>query len=104
MRVLEGEEQRTSAELLQARKELHGDQRAALVQVVTGAPKAHGQQIVRARGVGGDFIRLVEQRYRAGQGLPEFGQGQLTGRGARQMSEVVMGEFVAEHEANLFLE
>ena len=81
--VLKREDQPARAELFQASEELHGDQRTALGQVIAGAPKAHGHQVVRTRGVCCDLVRLVEQRHRVGQCLPELRQRQLTGRSAR---------------------
>src|SRR4051794_28071447 len=62
MVALEAEQDVRGLELIEAREELHREQRPALRQVIVGAARAHGERVVDAHHVGRELVRLIEGR------------------------------------------
>ena len=101
MRTLKTKDDVLDAKGLQPREEVERQQRAAFGPACAAAG---GKQIVDAGNIGAELIGLVERWDRGGKGAVDLSDGDIRSGGARQMSEIVVREFVAENERDLLVE
>ena len=103
----EAEDERAGRELLEAREEVERHQRALFVPVVALPLRAGAEQVVGPGDVGGDLVRLVEERHRARERPPQVLRVDpalaALPVGAAGVAEVVVPELVPEDERELLI-
>ena len=88
-------------ELIHSREELHGEQRAAFGELVSGPTCSRRQRVVEAVVVGSKLERLRQRRDRARTDLQDLRRIEAASRRAGQVPEVVMCKLMTEDEGEL---